>query len=161
MPRRKVYKNFKGAGAGFKGAWKDVLHTGHMAMAAHIQALFAGIVEKTPIDTGRARGGWEITVGHKNASRTRPNSSASHVGQRLSAAEKSYSDTQLKKFLKTKARTVGLVNGQPYIRLLEYGFSDQAPAGMIRRTLNEMAEGAVYHVKYKGGTATISIRPGR
>jgi hypothetical protein len=84
------------------------------------------IVMKTPVDTGRARGHWgvgvtSITYGaglDKGGGGTIAKATASLQGAR--AGDRIY-----------------IANNLPYIVRLEYGHSKQAPAGMVRTTIDE------------------------
>lgn len=101
-------------------------------------ALYSSIVKKTPVDTGRARGNWNISVGKDDTS---------------------VSDKKMKSGLKYKENSINakgdesifISNNLPYITTLEYGgypnppksksgktvggFSKQAPNGMVGVTL--------------------------
>jgi hypothetical protein len=75
------------------------------------------VVERTPIDTGAARLGWQ------------PSINGSMMGDAntitLTAAQMKAGDT------------FAMTNNVAYIRRLEYGWSQQAPHGMVRVTLAE------------------------
>lgn len=101
-------------------------------------ALYSSIVKKTPVDTGRARGNWNISVGKDDTS---------------------VSDKKMKSGLKYNENSINakgdesifISNNLPYITTLEYGgypnpsksktgktvggFSKQAPNGMVGVTL--------------------------
>ncbi len=68
---------------------------------------YAQIQERTPVDTGRARGGWGLRVGSAHAARK---------GE----------------------FTARITNSVSYIVYLEYGWSKQAPRGMVRISLIEL-----------------------
>ena len=99
--------------------------------------LYSSIVKKTPVDTGRARGNWNISVG---------------------SPDLTTSDTTDPKFKQPKSIPAGaddqpiyICNNLPYIRKLEFGeypnppkkdggktvngFSRQAPHGMVGVTV--------------------------
>ena len=79
--------------------------------------VFKNIIMMTPVDTGRARGNWQCTIG------------APFVGEdRTSTVEKIQSTIP-----RRAGSVVYLTNNVPYIGALEYDFhSRQAPAGMVR-----------------------------
>ena len=88
------------------------------------------VVLKTPVDTGRARGNWQVSIGDPALTM-------------LEAADRTGSDTiaigtaQLENL---KAyETIFLTNNVPYIIYLEEGSSKQAPAGMVKMTVDELA----------------------
>lgn len=100
-------------------------------------ALYSSIVKKTPVDTGRARSNWNVSVGSPDLSTTE--------------------DTRKKPKLKDKMpdpngdESIFISNNLPYITKLEYGgypnppkkgsgktvngYSKQAPEGMVGVTL--------------------------
>ena len=104
---------------------------------AYAFALYSSIVKKTPVDTGRARGNWNITVGHdsfvESANTTQKFKSADQVPEPKGD------------------ETIYISNNLPYITKLEYGgypnppkkgngktingYSRQAPEGMVGVTL--------------------------
>lgn len=100
--------------------------------------LYSSIVKKTPVDTGRARGNWNISVGNPDGS-TDPS--------KTSAQYKSASGVPEPK----GDESIYISNNLPYIETLEYGgypnppksgtgktvngFSKQAPNGMVGVTL--------------------------
>ena len=90
--------------------------------------VFTGAIMKTPVDTGRARGNWQASVG-----------SYAHTSN--DATDKAGDSTVAKAAaiaLGTPAGNITyIVNSLPYINKLEYGYSKQAPAGMVRITLTE------------------------
>ena len=89
--------------------------------AATIQ-IAGKVIERTPVDTGRARGNWNLgtTADFSTSDSTdAPSPAAEFSG--LSATDTAY-----------------ITNGLPYIERLESGtWSDQAPAGMVKVTVAE------------------------
>lgn len=86
------------------------------------------VVTRTPVDTGRARGGWIASVDTPSAT----------SGE---TADKNGSRT-LTRANGVAAMAVGrvyyLVNNVRYIMPLEFGSSKQAPAGMARISIEEL-----------------------
>lgn len=85
---------------------------------------FRLIVDKTPVDTGRARGGWQVTVGSPAENETGlvgepPMPDLSELGP----FDVAY-----------------ISNNVPYIIFLEDGTSTQAPLGMIAETFEELIQ---------------------
>jgi hypothetical protein len=103
-----------------KKAGKSVDETGR----AIVLELFGSVIKDTPVDTGRARGNWQTTIG----------SPASGVVDRDGAAPALSEMTgQAASF---GGNTIYLSNRLPYIYRLEYdGWSDQAPYGMVRKNV--------------------------
>lgn len=94
--------------------------------------LFGQVIKMTPVDTGRAKGNWQCTIGSPTSSEIeRDDGSRS---QSLSSS-KAYADVV--KTVPPAGNVVWLANNVPYIRKLEYyppgkGGSIQAPQGMVR-----------------------------
>jgi hypothetical protein len=92
-----------------------------------MQAL-RGIVLRTPVDTGRARSNWNVSLGTPDLTEQDPTSPADV----LAVGESTIAE----------APAIGIIyisNGLPYIERLEAGYSKQAPAGMVRLTLDQIA----------------------
>lgn len=107
--------------------------------------LLRGVVFKTPVDTGRARGNWLVGVG------------AAREGT-VKATDK----TGAKAILQGTANiaeldgesSVFITNNLPYIGRLEKGHSKQAPAGMVAVTVasfNEYVNKAIQEAKGGSG----------
>ena len=92
--------------------------------------LFKRVIYKTPVDTGRARSNWQVTIG-TTASGT------VEIDDKSGAATmgKAVADSRGLK----AGDTIYLTNNLPYIRKLEEGWSRQAPAGMVALTVQEFA----------------------
>jgi hypothetical protein len=117
------------------------------SVATRVYALEAmrRLVLKTPVDTGRARGNWQVGEGAPNATVTDAvDPGGSRVAGELATAINALAGQQV----------VYLTNGLPYIPVLEFGgypqreggtlkvtpqgFSRQAPQGMIGVTVEEL-----------------------
>lgn len=86
------------------------------------------IIKRTPVDTGRLRGNWMASIHRprftvKNATDKVGASTAAQVANDLTAM----------KF----GMTFYLTNNLPYAERIEYGYSGQAPQGMVRTTIME------------------------
>lgn len=90
--------------------------------------LFSSMVERSPVDTGRFRGNWQVGIGAINDNTTsaedKSGASSTARGQRVIQSFK-------------VGGTVFLTNSLPYARRLEFGYSNQAPQGMVRLTVTE------------------------
>ena len=91
---------------------------------AVVISLFSSIIRDTPVDTGRARGNWQTNIG-KPADGT--------LGIR--GAGEALAEVTTAASLMRGDQTVYLRNNLPYINRLEYGWSKQQPAGMVRRNV--------------------------
>jgi hypothetical protein len=85
------------------------------------------VVLRTPVDTGRARGGWVASIDRPSEmDKPLDKSGFGTVSEANNTADKSI------------GRIYWLTNNVVYIRSLEYGRSNQAPQGMVRLSLQEI-----------------------
>ena len=104
--------------------------------------LFRRLVSRTPVDTGRARSGWNIAVDHPDRSVPAPiehtdmqtGKAPSPAAGEIRAAEVG---TALAALKPGDYRPVWISNNLPYIVELEKGHSRQAPAGMVALSIAE------------------------
>ena len=110
-------------------------------------ARLTGIVPRTPVDTGRARASWQVTIG--SPSQAVPPEGGSYREPGAAEALQAMSNLQ-------PGQTVWISSALPYILVLEFGgypnppkvvtgksvsgFSRQAPAGMVRVTFEELKQ---------------------
>jgi len=85
--------------------------------------LFRAVVLKSPVDTGRFRSNWNVTA-----------SVPSFTYSESTNVSRADSET-LKALTLPVGGVVYLSNGLPYANRLEYGYSNQAPSGMIRTSV--------------------------
>lgn len=86
------------------------------------------IVEGTPVDKGRARNNWFLSVGYPSDNVTDSISTSSNSERQAKSLPKSVLN-----------KKIYFSNNLPYINRLEYGsWSDQAPLGWVRITLMKM-----------------------
>lgn len=87
--------------------------------------LWGNITRRTPVDTGRARGSWFVTI----------NTPSEKVREKIAKGKVLPAPA----IPTIKASThFFITNNLPYIKRLEYGYSKQAPYGMVRVSLAEM-----------------------
>lgn len=90
--------------------------------------LFSGIIRSTPVDTGRARGNWQTSVGQPQGG----------------TLERTGMDAALAEVQATVPEGAGqlvyLSNNLPYIERLENGWSQQAPIGMVRINVDRVRQ---------------------
>lgn len=102
--------------------------------------LWNKITDKTPVDTGRARAGWQITLG--SPGKELPPAMGKGTGKHKNDStppmqpDMSYPETKI-----TGKEVVFITNNLPYIGVLEEGSSKQAPAGMVRTSIAEVKAG--------------------
>jgi len=101
-----------------------------MDMAARKVALeiFTRVILKSPVDTGRFRGNWQVGIGSV------PNGTL-ELDDATGVATISAAAARLAGV--TAGNIIYLANNLPYARRLEEGYSQQAPAGMVALTVQE------------------------
>lgn len=116
--------------------------------------MFSRIVFRTPVDTGRARGNWQVSFGSPATGVTNnQDSSKLDTGSSLSSMVSAFESLNGKVIYSWKSGDIWLSNNLPYIGKLEYGtygkgpgatektggsgYSVQAPQGMVRITMRE------------------------
>jgi len=113
--------------------------------------LLRKIVMKTPVDTGRARAAWLVSLEKlgegrlgtvtiplkpiKKGGKVKRRKGVSASGIALGRTEGTLIDHTKGTF---KEKFVIIVNSVDYIVFLEYGWSQQAPYGMVRISMREM-----------------------
>lgn len=111
--------------------WKT--KTGELALEkarSRLLELFAEIVMRTPVKSGKARGNWVCSVG-----------GAPGHGEKEADADGAKTIAAIKVELARlkPGQIVTLANNMPYIVKLEYGASGQAPEGMVRLAVAKFA----------------------
>jgi len=87
------------------------------------------LVNKTPVDTGRAKGNWQTTIG---SVATGTNDTTDPGGQKtISQGADTITGAPI-------FRPIAITNNLPYIVALEHGHSQQAPHGMLAITVSEL-----------------------
>jgi len=110
---------------------KVVVPQAHAAVVKKISfELLTRIVQKTPVDTGRARANWSVSLGAPSGAQAetfdKDGGATIATGlQGITAADPA-------------RQVVWLENNLPYIEALEDGHSSQAPVGMVEGSLNEI-----------------------
>lgn len=79
------------------------------------------VIDDTPIDTTNARGNWQGSLGQPTSNVISPTSAVGRI-----------EDPEATLGAWTFGQAAYFSNSVPYIELLEYGWSDQAPNGMVR-----------------------------
>jgi hypothetical protein len=96
-----------------------------------VKKVFEGVVTRTPVFTGAARASWRVSIGVPNPGRVTGGSQLAPLGR------PAFSLSDIPLYAK-----VFISNTTPYIVPLEYGWSKQAPAGMVRITLASLKIGS-------------------
>ena len=93
--------------------------------------ILTGVVNMTPVRTGRARGNWQVTIGQPSDAYSETKTDK-EGGSTISAGRGVIESI-------TTLGAVYLTNNVPYIIPLETGSSTQAPQGMVQVTLDRVA----------------------
>jgi hypothetical protein len=95
--------------------------------------MFRKIVLRSPVDTGRFRGNWQIEIGRMpdGVLALDDKRGVATIGKATAKAR----DIRA-------GQTVYIVNNLPYGPRLEHGWSRQAPSGMVKITVQEFQEAA-------------------
>ena len=84
------------------------------------------LIRRSPVDTGRFRGNWQIGFYNIEYSTDSANDQSGGIAM----------DRLLARLASWKAgQTINITNSLPYAQRLEYGWSQQAPQGMVRLTV--------------------------
>lgn len=88
------------------------------------------VVLKSPVDTGRFRGNWNVAIGGADyaTTETTDKSGVKTISRGHAVAKQINKETN----------NIFVTNSLPYARMLEYGHSKQAPGGMVRLTVEEL-----------------------
>lgn len=90
--------------------------------------LLTSLVMKSPVDTGRFRGNWFMQSGSPSTRTT---------GQVDTSGTSTIGLGSVQAFRFKMGDTIYITNHLPYAKRLEYGWSQQAPGGMVRITISE------------------------
>ena len=94
------------------------------------------LVMRSPVDTGRFRGNWNVSLGKADERNNMEWTSAATTGSPATAAEITNSGVMatVDKIVKSGPQDTFLSNALPYAMKLEYGWSKQAPSppGIVR-----------------------------
>ena len=130
--------------------------------------MMRGLTQKTPVDTGRARGGWFLSLGDEPDDVGASQAADKAEGQGRRASNVGQAAKTLNSIRRRNFTTVWITNNVGYIPKLEFGlfdppnpgpskdprrgrkgrilvqggFSTQAPEGMVRVTFEELRVGS-------------------
>ncbi len=128
-----------------KWAVKNIPLIGKAVHAAVSQAVYKGIVQKTPVLTGRARNNWFPSLGAPIGYATEDTAGVSVTGQPQTSEERARinSVTRKLKALPLGQTNVFITNNQPYIQKLEDGTISKKspPNAMVQGTIINTLDG--------------------
>ncbi len=106
--------------------------------------ILRGVVLKSPVDTGRFRGNWNVTFNPSTRAVKFDETGNESIPQKM--AETAIASRTIAKgvakidaFEAGKNKSIHISNNLPYAARLENGYSKQAPAGMLDLTLAEIS----------------------
>jgi len=101
---------------------KNVVVVSDKLVAETAGLILTGVVVATPVDTGRARGNWVVSVGQP-------------VINAINVTDKTGRGTIVRgkqvAMARVSGQTIYICNNVPYIGRLNEGYSSQAPAGFV------------------------------
>ena len=111
---------------------------GERLVRALILGLYRDVILATPVDTGRARSNWMLSIDTPNRGTVNADDSGAKKNQHSgrSKAMTMVGDAKLRNM--GKASRVYISNSLPYIKALEEGHSPQAPNGMLETALKKL-----------------------
>lgn len=120
-----------------KGLGRNVNQLTRKVALAADQALVLG----TPVDTGRARSNWQVSLGQPAAGERDPYA----AGQALGINEGANAQAAIAQGAgvigsRSEGQSVFISNNLPYIERLNDGWSAQAPAGFVEDAVLKAAE---------------------
>ncbi|MDH4581375.1 HK97 gp10 family phage protein [Pseudomonas sp. BN415] len=108
-----------------RGATQRIIDAHNKITRAATIDFFSGTIKDTPVDTGRARGNWVTSV---------DNPAQGEIDRDDKAGSAAIAEV-VAKTPEGAGQETFMSNSLPYIEELEYGHSQQAPSGMVRRNL--------------------------
>lgn len=90
--------------------------------------VLSSVVNKSPVDTGRFRGNWQLSIGNVD-------SNINSADHKTGAGAIAKGSAELAGF--KSGKTIFISNSLAYAQRLENGYSMQAPQGMVRLTVIE------------------------
>lgn len=113
----------------------DIKEQGSQLAVKVAMTIIVDLAYRTPVDTSRAISNWQVTLGAPPTGSIQ----AHYLGRLGSTYSASASETVslAKLILKTKKpnQAIYISNNLPYIRKLNEGSSQQAPAGFVERAI--------------------------
>jgi len=122
----------------FKGLSKDFPEKANALMRRVALAVDQSVVISTPVDTGRARSNWIVSIGSDNTAviDAYVQGSALGVGEGGNARE-ALAQGRTALLTRRSGQTIFLSNNVPYIQRLNDGHSAQAPINFIETAIME------------------------
>ena len=99
----------------------------NQGIRATLLEVSTAIIKDTPADTGRARGNWQASIGRGATKEIAVNNQRSGEAKAIADVDQNVSVAVGDLYY--------LTNNVPYIERLEFGWSKQAPSGMVRKNL--------------------------
>jgi hypothetical protein len=104
--------------------------TAELVLKKYATEALSRIIQRTPVDTGRARYGWSTAAKALGLSVPKPRAGTANLDPGF------YEEK-----LDGRYKFIRFANHVPYAIYLEYGWSKQAPLGMVRITMAELRGG--------------------
>ena len=89
----------------------------------------------TPVDTSKALSNWVVSIGTPTFKRIDPYFFGESGSSRNASAQQTIAAAKAMLANKKPGQVIYITNSQPYIRRLNEGYSRQAPAGFVERSV--------------------------
>lgn len=99
------------------------------------QTIVADLAYKTPVDTSQAISNWVVTLGARNVGIVPPHYPGESGSTRNASAQETIQRANIVLQQKKPGQSIFITNNLPYIVRLNDGYSAQAPAGFVERSI--------------------------
>lgn len=93
------------------------------------------LVYRTPVDTSQALSNWDVTIGAPADDPHGPYFAGKHGSSQRQSAQQALNVAKQTLEKKKPGQIIYIANNLPYIRRLNEGYSQQAPAGFVERAI--------------------------
>lgn len=98
-------------------------------------AIVGDLAYKTPVDTSQALSNWIVTLESPSGQQIEPHFPGLHGSTQRASAAETLNSAKLVLRNKKPGQAIFITNNLPYIRRLNDGYSEQAPAGFVERAV--------------------------
>jgi hypothetical protein len=99
------------------------------------QTIVGDLAFKTPVDTSQALSNWIVTLDAPSTGKIKPHFPGEGGSSQKSSAGETINQARAVLAKKKPGQKIYITNNLPYIRRLNDGYSKQAPAGFVERSV--------------------------
>lgn len=99
------------------------------------KAIINDLAFKTPVDSSKALSNWIVTLGSASGLRIDPHYPGERGSTQGASAAQTIAEANATLASKKPGQTIFITNNLPYIKRLNDGYSRQAPAGFVERSV--------------------------